>query len=667
VSATTQTWIQRISESLENSSQLIVSEALRACGVDSISHSLTNFESSGRLKDFGELATDVVMFSSRADAKVREMCSGLMLVQYLPDEADPPAFVSAAVVDSLRQACRLVSEVAEDDHVQDVITGLAKRAVEDATGISDEALQSDRRRIETRAMDLELDGPRWNFRYGTRDEDAWQLMAHMNRVEGEMTRRVNVHLLDETVHFLMASGDGIDPRRTTTELLAAVRAFRLGESTIRIHVGSITESRAHIVVSSDDNLLTMGGGVSQAIHIAAGPEISRDASKLTPRVVGDVVVTTAGHMPNRYVAHAITMKASGSHIDLPRGLLVRQLCGKVMSLVSQLDCRSVAFPAIGAGVAGIPYGQVAAEMGEAILDAVLQSKDSVDVELYLTDRFGGDGVLTFLEAFEAIAQARFGLDAHEEIAGSGMVDLTPYLGKSSDDAGRRFDARAAQIAETLRYLDGQRRRIESEILRESTVGVSLDERALQSLRDRLDALADIRAIYEGELRRIPTSLDVSKDSVFVSSTSRDLQEHRCVVRGVVDRLKLKFIGMEDFEANPLAPAELIQQKVMESNIYLGILGMRYGFVDEASGLSMTELEYRQAVAGKKDIRMFVMDDDAPVKASMVERNPRHLELLNDFRERVLRTHACNLFETPHDLEVKVEKTLSSLVPGLSAE
>ena len=660
MSATTQTWVQKLSDSLESSSQLIVSETLRSCDLDSISQSLTDFEISGRLKDFDELATLIVRFSAQAEAMVRELCSELRLVQYLPDEADPPAFVSAAVVGSFRQAGRLISEVAEGNHVQDVIAGLAKRAIGDAAGSSDEALQSDRSRIESRAMDLELDGPRWNFRYGTRDEDAWQLRAHVNRVEEELTRRVNVHLLDDSMNILLASGDGVDPRRTAPELLAAVRAFRLGESTIRIHLGSITESRAHIVVSSDDNLLTMGGGVSQAIHIAAGPEISRDAAKLTPRVVGDVVVTTAGHMPNRYVAHAITMKASGSHIDLPRGLLVRQLCNKVMSLVSHLDCRSVAFPAIGAGVAGIPYGEVAAEMGEAILDAVLQSKDPVDVELYLTDRFGGDGVSAFLGAFEAIAQARFGLDAHEEIAGSGVVDLTPYLEESSDDSDKQFDARAAQIAETLRYLDGQRRRIESQVLRESTASGPVDERAVRSLRDRLEALADIRAIYESELRTIPTTREVVRDSVFVSSTSRDLQEHRSVVRGVVDRLNLKFIGMEDFDANPLAPAELIQQKVMESNIYLGIVGMRYGFVDEVSGLSMTELEYRQAVAGKKDIRMFVMDEDAPIKASMVERNPRQLELLNDFRDRVLRSHACNLFQTSSDLAFKVEKTLSNI-------
>lgn len=440
----------------------------------------------------------------------------------------------------------------------------------------------------------------------------------------------------------------------------AKRAFRLGESTISVHVGSITESRAHIVVSSDDHLLTMGGGVSNAIQCAAGIEIVRDAAKLTPRTVGDVVVTTAGQMPSRYVAHAVTMRASGRPVDLPRGLLVRQLCNKVMSLLTQLDCRSVAFPAIGAGLAGIPYEEVATEMGEAILDAVLQSEEPVDVELYLLDRFGGDGVASFLEAFEANAKSRFGLDAHQETAGSGVVDLTPFMAQASSESDIRFDARAGQVAATLRDLDAQRRRIESQVLSESTASGPVDEGVLEGLRLQLHALAEMRAIYESELRDIPSGPSVDENSVFVSSTSRDLQEHRSVVRSVVDRLQFRFVGMEDFEANSLAPADLIRQKVLESNVYLGILGMRYGYVDQVSGLSMTELEYRQAVAGSKDIRMFVMDEDAPVKASMVERDPRQLELLNDFRDRVLKSHACNLFETANDLAIKVEKTLSSL-------
>ena len=60
------------------------------------------------------------------------------------------------------------------------------------------------------------------------------------------------------------------------------------------------------------------------------------------------------------------------------------------------------------------------------------------------------------------------------------------------------------------------------------------------------------------------------------------------------------------EATP--PADLIRRKVDESEVYLGILALRYGHVDPGTGLSMTELEYRQALARGKPMHMFVIDD-----------------------------------------------------------
>ena len=485
-------------------------------------------------------------------------------------------------------------------------------------------------------------------------------LAHMVRDAQRLSAlRLTHHVIEQAMRTLENWDEDMPLQMGDRNLRTAERIFRLGDSTINIFVGNITDSRAHIVVSSDDNLLTMGGGVSRAIQMAAGLEIIRDAGKMVPRSMGDVVVTSAGRMPNRYVIHAVTMMASGGFLDLPRGLMIRQLCHKVMVLLPQLNCRSVAFPAIGAGVARIPYEEVAAEMGEAILDSVLLSKDPVDVELYLTDRFDGDGVERFLAIFESTALGRFGLNSQVETNDDLEVNLTAFMGEGSDSA-RQADNRISQVIETLRDLDAQRSRIESEILETTNSGSADSARNVWVLTSRLEALAELRRIYESEINESHSGGRVQDGGVFVSSTSKDLREHRSAVRNVVTGLNLRFIGMEDFEANSLAPADLIRQKVMESSTYVGILGMRYGYVDQASGLSMTELEYRQAVAGEKDIRMFVMDEDAPVRASMVERDPHQLELLNDFRERVLTSHACNLFETPSDLADKVSKTLATI-------
>lgn len=437
------------------------------------------------------------------------------------------------------------------------------------------------------------------------------------------------------------------------------RVFRIGHSTISIFSGSITDSCADIVVSSDDSLLTMGGGVSQVIQMAAGVEIIRDAAKMVPRAMGDVVVTTAGRMKSRYIAHAITMKVSGNVPDLPRGLMVRQLCQKVMALLPEIGCRSVAFPALGAGFADIPYQEVATEMAEALLDAVLLADVGIDIELYLRKAPDRSGVETFLAAFERLALERFGLIALPAEAGSTLINVTPFVVQGVANA-QAADRRQREVMETLRELDAQRSLIEAQILELTSDESGLLAGDLRALTIRLAALAEIRHMYESELNRVSTSAPVADGSVFVSSTSKDLREHRTAVRGVVDQLHLKFVGMEDFEANVLAPAELIRHKVMESGIYLGILGMRYGYVDEATGLSMTELEYRQAIASDKDIRIFVMDEDAPITARMMERDPTHLQQLNEFRERVLKSHSCNFFQTPLDLADKVKRTLSDV-------
>jgi len=74
---------------------------------------------------------------------------------------------------------------------------------------------------------------------------------------------------------------------------------------------------------------------------------------------------------------------------------------------------------------------------------------------------------------------------------------------------------------------------------------------------------------------------------------------------------------------------------------------------------MTELEYRQAVASKKPIHMFVMDEKASINIGMVERDPESLRKLLDLRALVLKSHVAGMFTNPEELERKVEQTLRS--------
>src|SRR5262249_58833150 len=111
----------------------------------------------------------------------------------------------------------------------------------------------------------------------------------------------------------------------------------------------------------------MGGGVSRALLCAGGARVAADASKLVPAQVGDVLVSSAGDLPAKYILHAVTLGIG--RIEMPPAAIVRQASQRAVRLLPALGCRSIAFPAIGAGAAGIPSETVAAEMATALGEA----------------------------------------------------------------------------------------------------------------------------------------------------------------------------------------------------------------------------------------------------------------------------------------------------------
>src|SRR5262249_2601620 len=74
---------------------------------------------------------------------------------------------------------------------------------------------------------------------------------------------------------------------------------------LTIGIGNLAEEEVDAVVSSDDEMLSMGGGVSAALSRAAGPTLYEEAKRFTPVRVGRAVVTHAGALPARFVLHGV--------------------------------------------------------------------------------------------------------------------------------------------------------------------------------------------------------------------------------------------------------------------------------------------------------------------------------------------------------------------------
>jgi len=68
--------------------------------------------------------------------------------------------------------------------------------------------------------------------------------------------------------------------------------------------------------------------------------------------------------------------------------------------------------------------------------------------------------------------------------------------------------------------------------------------------------------------------------------------------------------MELFSAGDESQLDAIKRWILESDIYLLILGARYGSLQPHSGLSYTEIEYDYAVANNKPHFALVLSNDA---------------------------------------------------------
>jgi O-acetyl-ADP-ribose deacetylase (regulator of RNase III) len=140
------------------------------------------------------------------------------------------------------------------------------------------------------------------------------------------------------------------------------------EHSLYIYKGSLTRVQADALVSSDDNSLSAGGGVSVALAITAGHEVSRErweiARQRRPRL-GEVVRTSGGGLPCRYIYHAITF-------DVDRGgftdeATLRKLIASLLEQATRDGVRSIGMPALATGVAGFDLGRAA----EIIIDELL--------------------------------------------------------------------------------------------------------------------------------------------------------------------------------------------------------------------------------------------------------------------------------------------------------
>ena len=98
-------------------------------------------------------------------------------------------------------------------------------------------------------------------------------------------------------------------------------------------------------------------------------------------------------------------------------------------------------------------------------------------------------------------------------------------------------------------------------------------------------------------------------SVFLSSTSLDLREHREAIRQKCAALGYRVVAMEEFGAQDGNAAGISLKEIAPCDVFVGVYARRYGYVPKQAETSVTEMEYDEAKRLGKPRLVFVVAPD----------------------------------------------------------
>lgn len=152
-----------------------------------------------------------------------------------------------------------------------------------------------------------------------------------------------------------------------------------------------------------------------------------------------------------------------------------------------------------------------------------------------------------------------------------------------------------------------------------------------------------------------------KLQVFVSSTFTDLKDERqAAVEAILSAGHIP-AGMELFSAGDESQMIVIKRWIEESDVYLLILGGRYGSVEASSGKSYTHLEFEYALELNKPMFAVVISDSAldrkVQEAGRSVLEPENVKELKEFKSIVL-SKLVKFFDDRKDIKLAIHETLS---------
>ena len=136
--------------------------------------------------------------------------------------------------------------------------------------------------------------------------------------------------------------------------------------------------------------------------------------------------------------------------------------------------------------------------------------------------------------------------------------------------------------------------------------------------------------------------------VFISATYKDMTDERREAVDTIRRTHNIPVDMEQFPSGNRRSWDIIKQWIDESDIYLLILGGRYGTVNPDTGKSYTHMEFEYAIQTKKPMILCVITQE--YLDEKVERQGKSVKEIDNLRKyyeflELVRENECDFYSS----------------------
>ena len=171
---------------------------------------------------------------------------------------------------------------------------------------------------------------------------------------------------------------------------------KINDSILELSRGDITLEETEAIVNAANKALSPGGGVSGAIHRAAGPGLWDEAKKLGGCETGEARITGGHDLKARYVIHTVGPVYSGTESDSKK---LRNSYHNSLELAAKSNIKSISFPSISTGIFGYPVKEAAGIALETIIGFL---RDHPEIELVKMVLFSESDYKVYKESLDSI-------------------------------------------------------------------------------------------------------------------------------------------------------------------------------------------------------------------------------------------------------------------------